>query len=142
MASYTWAGFYCDEISYTRSQTYTFERSDHYCTGDASLTAGVTGYLRPVLQSPGARGWDRYKVTGTVYNVDGDPVPGADVYLMWGDFKGFTVVQHVQSNASGVYIFYVEDKETEYSAAAWFWDAGLGEYIRGVTDRNLKASAS
>ena len=73
--------------------------------------------------------------------MNDDPVNGADVYLLKGDNRGITVIRHTTSNASGEYQFYVEDDDTEYLVVAWLWDAGLGEYIRGVTDRDLKAAA-
>ncbi len=147
MVSKTYEAKLVYEIGYTRSQAKTHERLWHYCIGDPTLSAAGgsntgTGYLRSVLEAPCARCWDRYKITGTVIDVDGNPVDGAGVYLLRGDNKGYSAIQHLTTGADGVYLFYVEDKETEYMVESWKWVSGSGEYIRGVSDRNLKAVAS
>ena len=95
----------------------------------------------PVLSH---NGWLPYKIEGTAVDQNEDPLNEADVYLMKGDLKGGMPypVQKTTSGEDGFYIFYVEDDLDEYVVMAWKWDAELGEYVRGVTDRDLKPVAS
>ena len=80
-----------------------------------------------------------FKVEGKVVDVNEDPLEGADVYLMRGDFRGVFSIQKTISGVDGGYLFYVDCSLDEFTVISFWWDASLGEYVRGVTDRDLKA---
>jgi hypothetical protein len=141
MTVYTWEETYHYEISYTRSQVKTFERVRH-TTHYMILNAPTTGVFPYLLKLPGQHSWQPYKIEGLIVDQNEDPLVGADVYLLKGDNKGYHLIQHTTSGASGEYLFYVEDVDTDYMVESWLWDSGLGEYLRGVTDRDLTAVAS
>ena len=121
---------------------WTFQRVRH-TIHQGVYTNPSPGFMTdlPVLSH---NGWLLYKITGVAVDQNEDPLSGADVYLLKGDLKGGMPypVQKTVSGADGSYIFYVEDDLDEYVVMAWKWDGELGEYIRGVTDRDLKPVAS
>jgi hypothetical protein len=79
-----------------------------------------------------------YKVIGVTVDSNENPVASAEVYLLRGDFRGYSMVQKCTSDASGNYLFYVDDPADQYVVVAF--KAGVEE-VRGVTTRTLTAVA-
>ena len=79
-----------------------------------------------------------YKVIGLTVDSNENPVASAEVYLLRGDFRGYSMVQKCTSDASGNYLFYVDDPADQYVVVAF--KVGVEE-VRGVTTRTLTAVA-
>ena len=124
------------------TQIWPLERAPIYIK-NATRVSVYNGSIRDAFPLPPRHlSWTPYKITGTVVDSNEDIVAGAEVYLIRGDFQAVTLIQKTTSAADGCYLFYVDDLDDSYTVLSWKWDAGLGEYVRGVTDRDLKAVAS
>ena len=80
-----------------------------------------------------------FKIEGITKDSSGDPLGNCTVFLLRGDFRGYSVIQKTTSDAStGAYLFYVEDLEDEYVIIAF---KSGSPNVFGRTDKNLKAVA-
>lgn len=79
-----------------------------------------------------------FMVEGVAVDVNEDPVPGCEVYLLRSDLRRITVIQRTTGGEDGGYLFYVEDPTDSYLVLA-FRDAAS---IKGVTGRDLIPVAS
>jgi len=119
-------------------QTSTIERL-WYATGIVTrIMVAHAGSFLDSIGAPTQHSLKPYKVIGVTVDSNENPVASAEVYLLRGDFRGYSVVQKCISDASGNYLFYVDDPADQYVVVAF--KAGVEE-VRGVTTRTLTAVA-
>ena len=123
------------------TQIWTHERTPTITRTRSRVSIDLGLWTDGFPSTPPHLGWLPFKVAGVVVDQNEDPISGADVYLLRGTFPALSLVQKTTSEADGSYIFYVEDPGDQFTVISWKWDAGLGEYIKGVTDRDLQAVA-
>ena len=132
-----WTGF-----TVTLGQIRTLQKM--WVRSRSRVKVGVTNlnsFLAALPSEPRLRGLEEYKIIGVTVDQNEAPLAAADVFLLRGDFRGYSLCQKTISDGSGNYLFYVDDPSDDFVVLSWKWDAGLGEYIRGVTDRDLNAVA-
>jgi hypothetical protein len=78
-------------------------------------------------------------IEGTALDTNENPVAGATVYLIPGNYRIPNAIQKAVADGSGDYRFYVEDPGDEYTIIAY---KPNGDEIRGVTARTLKGEAT
>ena len=110
-----------------------------YATGIVTrVMVAHAGSFLDAIGAPTQHTLKPYKVIGVTVDSNENPVASAEVYLLRGDFRGYSMVQKCTSDASGNYLFYVDDPADQYVVIAF--KAGVEE-VRGVTTRTLTAVA-
>jgi hypothetical protein len=126
------------DVVATMVQTSTIERL-WYATGIVTrVMVAHAGIFLDAIGAPTQHTLKPYKVIGVAVDSNENPVASAEVYLLRGDFRGYSMVQKCISDASGNYLFYVDDPADQYVVIAF--KAGVEE-VRGVTTRTLTAVA-
>jgi hypothetical protein len=100
-------------------------------------TGTIAGAL-PDAVNVGRHASGPFKIEGVTVDVNEDPIPVCEVYLLRSDLKGMTVIQRMLSGGDGAYLFYVDDPTDTYLILA-FKDSVS---IKGVTARDLVPVAS
>jgi hypothetical protein len=118
-------------------QTHTIERLWLATRTRTRIKDASAGTFLDSIGAPTQHSLKQYKVEGKTVDGNDIAVASCEVYLLRGDFRGYSVVQKMTRDAQGNYLFYVDYPADEYVVVAFNTTAD----IKGVTDRTLTAVA-